>query len=225
MSWNEEAVLQAANTVEFGGALWILYLAGNTDVGVGKTSDYHTLRNSVRSYAQDQGLDDPGHPTVKNGFANISRKVVVDSDGNRDTINNEHKNHIVSLTSLGKGLMNTVHNDDQIENALKESIEIEVDEPQDPWWPEDGPQDSFNVFLHTYADRTVLREDHAEIEAHAIFDCPCCGEQVENDFELTLQDGYIVEGWQRFPEVECANCNNTYNHSAANPHYTPESME
>lgn len=98
MKWTEPAVLQAANTVGFGGTLWILYLAGNTDVGVGKTSDYHTQRSSVRSYAKEQGLDDPGVPTVRNGYDNISQKTVVDAEGNRGAINDRHKPNIVSLT-------------------------------------------------------------------------------------------------------------------------------
>lgn len=224
MSWNEDAVLGAADTVGFGGVLWILYLAGNTDVGVGKTSDYHTQRNSVRTYAQNQGLDDPGHPTVKSGFQNISRKTVVDADGNRGPINNEKKTHLISLTSLGKGLMKTVHNNDQIRTSVKKSIDIDVDEPQDPWWPGQGPRESNEVFLHTFADRSVLQETTAEIEAHAVFDCPCCGEVLENDFRLQLQNGEITEGWGRFPEVECPNCNTEYRHSAANPHQSPESI-
>lgn len=222
MSWNETFVLRAANKVGFGGSLWILYLAGNTDVGVGKTSDYHTLESSVRAYAQNQGLEDPGIPTIKEGYSNISRKVVMDADGNRDVINDQHKPHIVCLTPLGKGLMMTVETEDQIENSLKEDLGMEVEEPQTPWWPGDGPRESFAVSLHTYADRSVLQESVSEIEAKAIFDCPRCGEEIENEFVLTLQEGNIVEGWDRFPTVECPNCETEYKHSAADPHREPE---
>lgn len=222
MKWTEEAVLQAADTVGFGGTLWILYLAGNTDVGVGKTSDYHTQKSSVRSYAKGQGLSDPGVPPVQEGYENISRKPVVDAEGNKDTINDQHKPTIVSLTSLGKGLMKTVDNDGRIRASVKESTGIEIDEPQDPWWPGQGPYESASVFLHTYADRSAMDEEECEITAKARFDCQCCGEEIENEFQLTLNEGNIVEGWGRFIEMDCESCETTWKYSAANPYYDPE---
>lgn len=224
MSWNEASVLRAGKAVGKGGTLWILYLAGNYEVGVEKTSDYHTLRSSVRTYAQNEGLDDPGHPTVREGYKNISRKKVIDADGNRDAINNEHKPHIVSLTSLGKSLMSTVHHNDAIRHSLKESIGIEMDDPPDPWWPGEGPRDSFSVVLQTYEDRSVQEQDSAEIEAEAFFDCPYCEQEIENEFTVELQDGYIVDGWNEFPEASCDNCENTFRHSAADPHHEPEPL-
>jgi len=220
--WNEDAVLQAADTVEFGGILWILHLAGNTDVGIGKTSDLHTQESSVRSYAKNEGLDDPGIPIVREGYKNISRKTVVDGEGNRGTINHQHKPTIVSLTPLGKGLMKTVDNDDRILKSLKGSIGIEVDEPQDPWWPGEGPRESNELFLYTYDERTVLDEEECEIDAHAIFSCKRCGEDITSDFQITLQQGNIVDGWGKLIEAECDSCGTSYEHSAADPHRKPD---
>lgn len=221
MTWDEDSVLEAADTVGYGGVLWILHLAGNTDVGIGKTSDYHTEESSVRSHAKTLGLDEPDIPTIKRGYKNITRKVVVDSDGSSDSINNAHKNHLVSLTSLGKNLMKAVDNDDRIKNSLRASIGVEVDEPPEPWWPGEGPRDSFAVYLHTYEDRSVLEEDECEIEACASFECDRCNEEIESEFELTLQNGNIVQGWGRVIEVKCENCGQAWEHSAADPHQKP----
>lgn len=225
MAWDEESVLKAADTVEFEGSLWILHLAGNTEVGIGKTSDYHTQEGSVRSYAKDQGLEDPGVQKVRIGYQNLCRKSVTDAMGNSGSILRQDKPDIVRLTSLGKDLMRTINSDRRIENSVKQSIGVETDAPPEPWWPGNGPQDSFEVFLHTYADRSVLDESHATIEAQAEFECTCCGETVESNFELTLEDGIMVEAWGRKIQTQCENCMVEFQYSAANPHEKPDPVE
>lgn len=222
MKWTEDTVLHTADTVGFGGTLWVLYLAGNTDVGVGKTSDYHTLKSSVRIYPQNHGLSDPGVPIVREGYENLCRKTVVDAEGNQGPINNKHKPNIVSLTPLGKGLMKTLDNDDRIKESVKQLIGIDADQPQDPWWPGQGPLESAEVFLHTSADRSVLDEGECIIDAKAEFNCPRCGTEIENEFQLPLTNGQIVEGWGRFIEADCDSCEATWQHSAADPHHEPD---
>lgn len=222
MAWDAESVLSAGATVGYGGTLWILYLAGNTDVGVGKTSDYYTQKSSVKSYAKSHGLAEPSDPTVREGYRNISRKTVVDAEGNAGPINNQHKPDILSLTSLGKGLMSKIHHDQRIELALQESIGIETDDDPDPWWPGDGPNESMAIFLRTFADRSVLDEEEAEFEAIATFDCLRCDAEIEHRYEVTITNGYIVEGWSRTVTVECSGCGLVHEHCPVDPQRPPD---
>lgn len=224
MTWDEDSVLQAASTVGFGGSIWILHLAENSHVGKGPTSDYHTERNQVRSYVQSEGLDDPGIPTIKRGFKNISRKRVVDVEGRSGVINNEKKPNLVCLTRLGITLMTTLNTNDQISNAFKENIGLEEEGLPDPWWPGDGPRENFTVYLYTHADHSVRNETEIEIDAYARFECTCCGDEVENEFELTLEDGIIVNEWGRMVTAECDTCENTFEHSVADPHREPNPL-
>lgn len=221
VSWDKDSVLAVTDTVGFGGTLWLLYLAGNTDVGIGKTSDFHTQKSSVRSYAKDQNLNDPGVPVVKEGYQNLCGKTVVDADENAGTILRQDKPEIVRLTPLGKSLLQTIDSDDRIEICVKEAIGIES-EQEDPWWPGKGPLDSSPVKLYTYADRSALDQSEAEIQAHATFPCPYCEEEIENDFQLTLQEGIIVDGWGQKVDATCESCGNDFLHSAADPYTRPE---
>lgn len=224
MSWDRDSVEEAGETVGFGGTLWILYLAQSNAVSPAKTSDYHTLKSSIRSYAkQQEGLDDPGEPPIREGYQNITRRVVVDADGNRGYINKQDKQDLVRLTSLGYDLTTTIDRDERIEKALKETIDIEIEEPQDPWWPGQGPNESFAIHLRTYADRTVLDEETAEIEALASFECDRCDTEIEHEYDVRLEEGNPVE-WGRTVEVECPQCEQEYGHGAVHPHRDPEPL-
>lgn len=219
MTWDEDSVEAAAEVVGEAGTIWILHLAGNTEVGKGKTSDFHTQCSSVRACAKELGLDDPGVPTVKEGYRNLYRRRVTDSEGRSGPILNHKKENIVALTSLGKTLVTKIDNDERAENKLKEYLDIETEEPEDDWWPHDGPDESFSVYLYTNADRSVREEDEVEIEAHARFDCPKCGESVSNVFDLVLREGTSMN-WGMI-EAECDNCGMKFKHSAADPHCKP----
>lgn len=222
MVWDADSVLSAGDTVGFGGTLWILYLAGNTDVGVGKTSDFHTQKSSVKSYATTHGIPEPDDPIIKEGYRNLSRKTVIDADGNRGCINNQHKPDILSLTSIGKGLMATVDNDQRIEYALKESIGIEIDEDPDPWWPGEGPNKSMAIYLRTFADRSVLDAEKAELDVIATFSCLRCGAEIEHEYTVTMTEGYLAEGWSRIVTTDCENCGLAHEHCPVNPKRPPD---
>lgn len=222
MTWDEESVLAAVETVGFGGALWILHLACNSGVGAAKTSNFHVEDSSVKSYAKEWGLDEPSDPIIKEGYKNISRKTVVDADQNRGVINNRDKPEIVRLSSLGVSLAKTIDSDEQVRKTLQANLGMDVDEPQDPWWPGDGPDELYAVYLRTFADRSVLDEDEAEIEAIASLECLRCGEEVEDEYILVLTDGQIVQGWSRFEEVDCDNCGLSLKYCVADPHRKPE---
>ncbi|WP_256288280.1 MULTISPECIES: hypothetical protein [Halobacteriales] len=222
MTWDEESVLQAADTVGYGGALWILYLAEESDVGIGKTSNFHSEKGSVRSYAKSEDLDDPGISVVKDGFQNLCRKPVTDASGRTDVINNDDKNaDLLRLSRLGMTLMKTVNSDDRVRTALKESIGIETGGLPDPWWPGDGPRENYSVYLYTHADHSVREEEEVDINAYARFECACCGEDVINEFQLTLENGEIINEWGRKVTTQCEGCDTEFEHSVANPHQKP----
>jgi hypothetical protein len=223
VSWDESSVLAAGDTVEFCGTLWILYLAECSDVGIGKTSDFHTEKGSVRSYTkQNLGLEDPGVPTLKQGYKAISRKSVTDADGNQNVINNKHKTDwILSLTSLGKDLMKVINVNDNIRTKLKESIDAEIERPVKPWWPGEGPQETFPVYLRTFADKAVLEASEVTILAIASFECGRCKTTVKGTHWVKLTEGNIEVGeWSRFTSTECS-CGLTYRHPVADPRQSP----
>lgn len=223
MSWDEASVLDAGDTVEFGGTIWILHLAVNSDVGIGKTSDYNTEEGSVRSYAkQELGLEDPGVPTLKDGYKAISRRQVIDADGNQDVINNKDKTgQILRLTTLGKNLMKVVNTNDDIRMKLKVSIDAEVDRPTKPWWPGEGPQETFPVQIRTFADKAVREAPEVTIRTIASFDCDRCHATVEHEYWVELAEGNIAVGeWSRFTSTNCS-CGLTYRHPVADPRQPP----
>lgn len=224
MSWDEDSVLSAGETVGFGGTLWVLYLAQCNAVSPAKTSDYHTEKSSVRAYAnQQEGLDDPEEPIIREGYEKLNRCLVVDRDGNRGYINKQDKQDLVRLTSLGYDLVTTIDTDERIEKELKKSIGVDVQEPQDPWWPGQGPNEDFSIYLRTFADRTVLDRDTVDIEAIVSFDCYRCDTEIEHEYNVKLEDGNTVE-WGRTVEVECPQCCQEYGHRAVDPHRDPEPL-
>jgi hypothetical protein len=223
VSWDEESVLNAGDTVGYGGTLWILYLAVNSKVGIGRTSDYNSEEGSVRSYAkQELGLEDPGIPPIKEGYRSISRREVIDDDGNRDVINNRDKTaKIIRLTTLGKNPMKVVNSNDDIRVSLKRSIGAEVDQPTKPWWPGEGPQESFPVLIRTFADKSVREAPSVSILTIASFDCDRCGETVEKNYWVKLDGGNIaVSEWSRSVDIRCA-CDLKYVFSPADPKQPP----
>jgi len=202
-------VLQAGRTLDGAGTLWVLFLAKRGEVGIQKTSNLRKLEGSVRSYAQEIGLDDPGVSQVYAGFKIIERRKVVDADGNRDTVNNDDKsNDLVRLTPLGQDFVTKIDNDRRIENKLKDLIGADTEEITDPWWPY-GPaddQEGREVLIRTFADRSVLDADEAEITVLVSFDCVKCSDQIEDvEFDVEMQDGSLIE-WGRTETVECSEC-------------------
>ncbi len=223
VSWDETSVLRAGETLGYGGTLWILHLAVNSKVGIGRTSDYNSEEGSVRSYAKQQlGLSDPGIPAVKEGYQAISRKEVTDSAENRDVINNKDKTaKIIRLTTLGKNLMKVVDSNDDIRVALADSIGAEVDRPTKPWWPGEGPQDSFPVQIRTFADKSVREASEVYILAEGSFECDRCEKSVEEEYWVELKNGNIaVPEWSRFVSTQCS-CGLEYEFSAADPGRSP----
>jgi len=93
VAWDKETVVRAAETVGDAGTLWILFLAQNDEVGIEKTSNLQTLGSSVRSYAKEIGLDDPGQETINQGYNGITNSRVVDADGNVACINRDDKSN------------------------------------------------------------------------------------------------------------------------------------
>lgn len=147
MDWDEEHVIAAGDTVGYGGTLWILYLTNSTEVGINKTSDYHTQQSSVRSFTKRElGLPEPKQPVVREGYMSISNKPVTAPTGTRDVINNEHKNDLLSLTTLGHKLVTAIRQDDRLDMALRGQIGV-VDEPNDPWWIHGPANDDHAVFF------------------------------------------------------------------------------
>lgn len=223
VSWDETSVLEAGDTVGYGGTLWILHLAVNSKAGIGRTSDYNSEEGSIRSYAkQELGLGDPGIPAVKEGYRAISRKEVADANGNRDVINNKKKTgQIIALTTLGKNLMKVVNSNDDIRVSLKESIGAEVDRPTKPWWPGEGPQESFPVYIRTFADKSVREVPEVFIRTVGSFDCDRCEETVEEEYWVKLESGNIaVREWSRSITTKCA-CDLSYEFQAADPKEPP----
>lgn len=221
MTWDESSVVSAAKTVGREGSVWILYLAGNRMVGVGKTSDFHTLAGSVEARAKDLGFDDFDKGQVRDGYDNISTKVVRDASGNSDTINNKDKPNIVRLSTLGKKLMAKVDNNDEIDFVIKEEIDADVDIPTKPWWPVGECSPDNAVYIRTDEDKEVLGVDESHIHVTASFDCLRCSDPVKHDYEVKLEDGIPVNGWSRFVEVQCTNCGQVWEHLCGNPHQQP----
>lgn len=224
MDWDEEHVIAAGDTVGYGGTLWILYLTNSTEVGINKTSDYHTQQSSVRSFTKRElGLPEPKQPVVREGYMSISNKPVTAPTGTRDVINNEHKNDLLSLTTLGHKLVTAIRQDDRLDMALRGQIGV-VDEPNDPWWIHGPANDDHAVFLRTYSDRSELDKAHGAIDVIASFDCPRCGDHIEHEYSMELQDGHTIDGWETTVEVTCEGCGQWYSHTKADQYTPPEPL-
>ncbi|MFK5604769.1 hypothetical protein [Haloferax volcanii] len=224
MSWDKDSILRASDTVGDNGTLWLLFLAGNTDVGVGKTSNAERHIGSVRTLAQDGGLSDPGHSGVMVGYSNITRKIVTDADGNGGPINVDKKsNNLLQLTTLGKQLLTTLDRDERIELEVRKSIGMNVDVPTEPWWPHGDPDESHPIYIRTFADRSVLDEAECEIEVIASFQCEKCHTDIEHSYNVRMESGTIVNGWSRTVPVDCENpdCDLTYEHLVGDPFRGP----
>lgn len=224
MSWDKDSVLRASDTVGDNGTLWLLYLAGNTAVGVGKTSNAEQHIGSVRTLAQDGGLPDPGYSDVMSGYDNITRRIVQDADGNRCPVNVDKKsNNLLQLTTLGKQLLTKLDRDERVELAVRERIGMDVDTPTEPWWPYGDPNESCPVYMRTFADHSVLDEDECEIEVIASFECGKCYTNIEHSYKVLMQNGDLVNGWSRTVSVDCENpnCNLTFEHLVGDPHTEP----
>lgn len=225
MGWDEDTVINAAYRVDGEGTLWILFLAQNGEVGIEKTSNLEKLDSSVRAYAKELGLEDPGLRTVRDGFSKIENRSVTDADGVSDTINNDDKsNNLVRLTPLGQDLVTFVNKDDRIRNELKELIGVEVESVGQPWWPYDGPSTDLALRIRTFADRSVLEEAQTEITAVVSFDCPNCEATIENErFEVTMVDGDLIE-WGRTDVVDCSLCGASFEICPIDPNREPEEV-
>ena len=181
-----------------------------------------THNSSVRSSTkQELELNDPSEPVIKQGFRNISRKTVVDSIGRTDTINDEHKPHLLSLTTHGKRLM-TALCDERIDRAIKSSIGVDLDEPVDPWWPTEPPNPDAAVYLRTYSDRSELNKSEGSIEVLATFTCGRCRGEIEHSYQMSLTNGRPVEGWIEHVTAECETCGMTYRQLKADMYNMPE---
>jgi len=224
VGWDENAVINAVHTVDAEGTLWILFLAQNSEVGIEKTSNLEKLDSSVRTYAQGLGLDDPGVRTVRDGFNKIENRSVTDAEGFSDTINDDDKsNNLIRLTPLGQDLVTFVEKDDRIRNKLKEMIGVDTENAGQPWWPYDGPSDDLALKIRTFADRSVLEDAETEITAVVSFDCPNCGETIEDEeFEVKMVDGNLIE-WGRTDIVDCS-CGATVEICPIDPNRNPEEV-
>lgn len=225
MGWNEDAVIDAAHRVDAEGTLWILFLAQNDEVGIWKTSNLQTLESSVRKYAQEIGLPDPGKRTVRDGYDKIEHRSVVDADGAVDTINNDDKsNDIVRLTPLGQNLVAFVNKDNRVRNLLKDLVGADIEDIKEPWWPYGPPNEDSPLHIRTYADRSVLDESQTKIYVIVSFDCPNCKESIEDlEFEVKMQDGDLIE-WGRTEEVECLSCGSSIEICPIDQHREPEEI-
>jgi len=222
VAWDKETVVRAAETVGAAGTLWVLFLAQNDEVGIEKTSNLQTLDSSVRSYAKEIGLDDPGQETINQGYNRITNSRVVDADGNVACINRDDKsNDLVRLTPAGQDLVTSVHNDERIKNRLKEFLGLEVEGVQEPWWPNTDPSNLHVLNIRTFANHSVLDQDEAEITAIVSFDCPKCDSDVETEFVVRLSEGHLVE-WGRTEEVNCSACDTSAEICPIDPHRPPE---
>lgn len=221
VTWDEDSTRGVAETVGLGGAIWTLYLALESPVGAARTSDFHSEAGSVKSYAKRIGLEEPNDPVVKEGYKNISRKNVVDADGNYGVINKQDKPHIVRLSSLGVELAAAIDNNEEIENSIKKFIGADYDKVQDPWWPVSPPDRSNEIYLRTFSDRSLREDEEAEIHVIATFDCLRCGSEIEHEYSITLNNGNPVNGWSRSVEAECGDCGLMHEHKVGDPHEKP----
>lgn len=224
MSWDKDSVLRASETVGDNGTLWLLFLAGNTAVGVGKTSNAERHVGSVRTLAKDGGLTDPGYSDVISGYGNITRRVVEDADGNRGPINVDKKsNNLLQLTTLGKQLLTTIDNDERIELEVRDQIGMDVDTPTEPWLPHGDPNEDHPVYMRTFADHSVKDQDECEIEMIASFECGSCYTDIKHTYQVLMKNGTLINGWTRTISVDCENpdCNLTYEHLVGDPHTEP----
>lgn len=153
----------------------------------------------------------------------ISNKPVTAPNGVHGVINNEHKNDLLSLTTLGFKLVTAVRTDDRLDLALRRHIGA-ADEPTDPWWIDGPAHEDHPIYLRTFSDRAELDKAHGEIEVIASFECPRCGEPIEHTYPMALQGGHTVEGWEAIVEVACQGCGQRYAHVKANPYESPRSV-
>lgn len=218
-------MMRATDRLERCGTLWVLVLCGDSSIGIGKTSNKEQYHGKIRSYAKRNGISDPRRPEIDQGFNNINKKTLQNAEGDTGQINNDHKsNNLISLTRFGLTLFAYIDNRPEIEREVKKSIGLDTDESEEPW-PLLGDRDDPVVEFHSYSERPPEDGTEYVVEVIATFACPHCGNEVQNEYSVVLQDGIPINGWSRWVETKCGNCGQAYIHKCGDHWQPPEPID
>lgn len=189
--------------------VWLLYLAEHTHkVGIGKTSNYHTLAGSVEAYANRIGVS---HFDCKRGYKGLVR-VAFDSPLGKSPLFLADKPDLVRLTKPGIGVLSQLATRPQYASQIKSSIGARK-ETEIEWFPVNVKPDA-RVSLKTSSPRGVTEPYSIEVEA--AFTCERCHGMVAHSYSMEWRT-------QEFDVITatCPGCSLVWQHFKGHPYSRP----
>ncbi len=188
MEWYEEILSRCSRDM----TIWLLYLAEHPHkVGIGKTSDYHTLEGSVSAYAGKHDLD-PFNP--RKGYKELCRTQFHSPVGTQ-TFFLEDKPDLVRLTKMAIGILTRLATSNDLRMRTLEQLGVRPVVPE-RWFPVTVKPEA-PVLMSTTTPHPG--QEPFTMRVNASYLCERCGSRVAHSYEMEWRTDEWVTVRSRCP--------------------------